>query len=122
MKNNKNTKSNKFSKPQRTGGALKLKSSDSSQKIDIATIISHSNIKTSQKLPELLAPAGSFESLRAAIAGGADAVYFGGGDFNARINAKNFTFEDIKGCAEIAHKYGVKLYQTLNIQIKFLHF
>ena len=70
-----------------------------------------------RKLPELLCPAGSAEALFAAIEGGADAVYMGGTSFNARINAKNFTYEDMKGCAELAHKYGVKLYQTLNIQI-----
>ena len=40
---------------------------------------------------ELLAPAGSFESLKAAIANGADAVYLGGGKYNARANAGNFT-------------------------------
>ena len=70
-----------------------------------------------RKLPELLCPAGSKEALFAAIEGGADAVYMGGTSFNARINAKNFTFEDMKNCADVAHKYGVKLYQTLNIQI-----
>ena len=70
-----------------------------------------------KKLPELLAPAGSREALLAAIEGGADAVYMGGTSFNARINAKNFSFDDIKECAALAHKYGVRLYQTLNIQI-----
>ena len=70
-----------------------------------------------KKLPELLCPAGSREALFAAIEGGADAVYMGGTSFNARINAKNFTYDDMKECAEVAHKYGVKLYQTLNIQI-----
>ncbi len=70
-----------------------------------------------KKLPELLCPAGGAEALFAAIEGGADAVYMGGTSFNARINAKNFSFDDIKECATVAHKYGVKLYQTLNIQI-----
>ena len=70
-----------------------------------------------RKLPELLCPAGSREALFAGIEGGADAVYMGGTSFNARINAKNFDFNDMRECAEIAHKYGVKLYQTLNIQI-----
>lgn len=69
------------------------------------------------KLPELLCPAGSVEALYAAIDGGADAVYMGGTSFNARINAKNFTFEDMRECADLCHKYGAKLYQTLNIQI-----
>ena len=68
-------------------------------------------------LPELLCPAGSVDALHAAIDGGADAVYMGGTSFNARINAKNFTFEDMSECADLCHKYGAKLYQTLNIQI-----
>ena len=42
---------------------------------------------------ELLAPAGSMESLRAAVQNGADAVYLGVGEFNARQSAKNFTLE-----------------------------
>ena len=42
------------------------------------------------KLPELLAPAGSFEALVAAVEAGVDAVYFGGGAFHARAMAKNF--------------------------------
>ena len=45
---------------------------------------------------ELLAPAGSFEALRAAVQNGADAVYLGYGDFNARRNAKNFTEEEFR--------------------------
>ena len=45
--------------------------------------------------PELLAPAGGSEALRAAVQCGADAVYLGLGDFNARRNAKNFTDEDL---------------------------
>ena len=68
-------------------------------------------------LPELLCPAGSVDALHAAIDGGADAVYMGGTSFNARINAKNFTFEDMRECADLSHKYGAKLYQTLNIQV-----
>ena len=43
---------------------------------------------------ELLAPAGSMESITAAVQNGADAVYFGYGDFNARRNAKNFSAEE----------------------------
>ena len=44
--------------------------------------------------PELLAPAGSPEALRAAVQNGADAVYLGWGDFNARRSAKNFSDEE----------------------------
>ena len=43
---------------------------------------------------EVMSPAGSFEALTAAVRAGADAVYFGAGEFNARRNAKNFTEED----------------------------
>ncbi len=70
-----------------------------------------------RKLPELLSPAGSFEALRAAIDGGADAVYMGGASFNARINAKNFSEEDMREAISLAHAYGVKLYQTVNTMI-----
>ena len=44
---------------------------------------------------ELLSPAGSMESLRAAVQNGANAVYLGYGQFNARRNAKNFTMEEL---------------------------
>ena len=113
MKNNKFSKANKHSKPQRTGGALNLKK-EITEKTDIATIIARTGKKTEKKLPELLAPAGSFDALKAAIAGGADAVYFGGGDFNARINAKNFTNDELKQAIDILHSCGRKAYITLN--------
>ncbi len=48
----------------------------------------------SQRKPEILAPAGSVESLRGAIAAGADAVYIGGRDYSLRANAKNFSNEE----------------------------
>ena len=66
------------------------------------------------KLPELLAPAGSFEALTAAISGGADAIYIGGKSFGARAYAKNFDIEEIKRAAELCHIHGVKLYATVN--------
>ena len=66
------------------------------------------------KLPELLAPAGSFEALRAAISAGADAVYIGGRSFGARAYAKNFDIEEIKRATELCHIHGVKLYVTVN--------
>ena len=46
-------------------------------------------------LPELLSPAGSPEAFEAAIDGGADAIYVGGASFNARINAQNFSEQDL---------------------------
>jgi len=67
-----------------------------------------------KKLPELLCPAGSPEALDAAIEGGADAVYFGGASFNARMNAKNFGGDALRSAVLRAHTFGVKTYLTLN--------
>ena len=105
--------SHSFSKPTRDGGALNLQIG-ASEKIDISKIIKPSAKKANNRLPELLAPAGSLEALKAAIAGGADAVYFGGGDFNARINAKNFSNEELKEAIDLLHSCGRKAYITLN--------
>ena len=69
------------------------------------------------KLPELLSPAGSLEAFEAAIDGGADAIYVGGASFNARANAKNFSEEEMREAVKMAHLYGVKVYQTINIMI-----
>ncbi len=63
--------------------------------------------------PELLAPAGSYEALLAAIEAKADAVYLGG-EFNARAFARNFDREKIKEAISLCHTYGVKVYVTLN--------
>ncbi len=68
-------------------------------------------------LPELLAPAGSPESFEAAIKAGADAVYFGATMFNARMNAHNFTRENIKYYVDLAHDAGVRTNVTLNTAI-----
>ncbi len=64
--------------------------------------------------PEILAPAGSMEALRAAVECGADAVYLGAGHFNARRNAKNFTEETLREAVEYCHVRGVKVHLTLN--------
>jgi U32 family peptidase len=64
---------------------------------------------------ELLAPAGNFESLMAAINAGADSVYLGIGEINMRASATtNFQLSDLKSIAKIAHKNMVKVYVTLN--------
>jgi putative protease len=63
---------------------------------------------------ELLAPAGSWLALAAAIENGADAVYLGGPAFNARHSAENFTVDMIKKAVEYAHLRDVKLYVTVN--------
>lgn len=70
------------------------------------------------KIPELLAPAGGMEQLKAAVENGADAVYMGGKLFNARINAANFTDEEIREAVTYAHLRGAKLYVTMNTLIK----
>ena len=72
----------------------------------------------SRSLPELLCPAGSPDALRAAIDGGADAVYLGGGSFHARMNADNFdTQEALTDAVSLAHFWGVKVYVTLNTMV-----
>jgi putative protease len=68
--------------------------------------------------PELLAPAGSWEALRAAVQNGADAIYMGGTKFNARRLADNFDDEALRKAIEYAHLYGVRIYITVNILIK----
>ena len=65
-------------------------------------------------MTELLAPAGSFDALRAAIANGANAVYLGGKSFSARAFADNFTLEELSEAVALAHFHGVKVYVTAN--------
>lgn len=64
---------------------------------------------------EVLAPAGSPESLEAAVRAGADAVYLGGSSFSARASAKNFSNEQLRQAVEFCHGRGVKVYLTVNI-------
>lgn len=66
-------------------------------------------------IPELLAPAGTFEKLVTAIHYGADAVYLGGPQFSLRARAGNFTPEAMAEAINYAHARGVKVYVTLNI-------
>ncbi len=68
--------------------------------------------------PEVLAPVGDEEALLAAIRGGADAVYLGVGEFNARQGAKNFTLDNLDAAVKLAHSHGVLVYLALNIPIK----
>src|SRR5258708_36100000 len=64
--------------------------------------------------PELLAPAGDWECVRAAVENGADAIYFGLERFNARMRAKNFTQADLPALMEFLHRRGVRGYVTFN--------
>lgn len=71
------------------------------------------------KKVELLAPAGSLESLYAAVQSGANAVYIGGDRFSARAYASNFDNNSIKKAVNYCHLYGVKVYVTVNILLKY---
>ena len=64
---------------------------------------------------ELLSPAGSMDSLRAAVQNGANAVYLGYGEFNARRNAKNFSVDELQEAISYCHVRGVQVHMTLNI-------
>lgn len=68
--------------------------------------------------PEILAPAGNFESLRAAVAGGADAVYLGSSAFSARAKAENFDSGALAEAVKYCHLFGVKVYLAVNTLIK----
>ena len=64
--------------------------------------------------PELLAPAGNWECVRAAVANGADAVYFGLPRFNARMRADNFSEAELPEVVQFCHKHGVKAFVAFN--------
>ena len=66
---------------------------------------------------ELLAPAGDWDALRAAVANGADAVYFGLDHFNARHRAKNFSLEELPKVMDFLHAHNVKGFVTFNTLI-----
>ena len=68
-------------------------------------------------LPELLAPAGCWDSLKAAVANGADAVYFGVEQFNARLRAENFRTDDLPEVMHWLHSRGVKGFLAVNVLI-----
>ncbi len=64
--------------------------------------------------PELLAPAGGWDCVRAAVANGADAVYFGLPKFNARLRADNFSEAELPEVVAFCHRHGVKTYVAFN--------
>lgn len=66
------------------------------------------------QLPEILAPAGNFEQLYAAVRCGANAVYMGSNNFNARRGAGNFDHEQLNKAVQYCHAAGVKCYLALN--------
>ncbi|MEG0108401.1 MAG: U32 family peptidase, partial [Lachnospiraceae bacterium] len=71
-----------------------------------------------KKKIEVLAPAGSYESLVAAITAGADAVYVGGNKFGARAFANNLTQEQLLEAIDYVHLHGRHIYLTVNTLLK----
>jgi putative protease len=67
--------------------------------------------------PELLSPAGNWDCARAAVAAGADAIYFGLSAFNARLRADNFTDADLPELMDFLHRHGVRGFVTMNTLI-----
>ncbi len=70
------------------------------------------------RAPELLAPAGSVDAVRAAVANGADAVYLGASRFNARDEGAQLSLDELEAACQIAHDGGVRVYMTLNTLVK----
>ncbi|HUB25543.1 MAG TPA: peptidase U32 family protein, partial [Tepidisphaeraceae bacterium] len=68
-------------------------------------------------LPELLSPAGDWEAMRAAVVNGADAVYFGLSNFNARFRAANFSLEELPNVMQFLHAHNVRGYVAFNTLI-----
>src|SRR5215217_5307231 len=69
-------------------------------------------------VPELLAPAGSLDAVRAAVANGADAVYLGASRFNARDEGAQLTLDELELACRIAHERKVRVYLAFNILVK----
>ncbi len=72
---------------------------------------------TDRPLPELLAPAGNWDCAKAAVACGANAIYFGLPQFNARLRADNFSNEDLPELMSYLHQHGVRGFVTMNTLI-----
>jgi putative protease len=71
-----------------------------------------------RRVPELLAPAGTLDAVRAAVANGANAVYLGASRFNARDEGAQLTLDELAEACAIAHARGVRVYLTFNVLIK----
>jgi U32 family peptidase len=72
----------------------------------------------SRRVPELLAPAGSLDAVRAAVANGADAVYLGAARFNARDEGAQLSLDELAEACRVAHERQRRIYLTLNVLIK----
>src|SRR5512138_3037161 len=77
-----------------------------------------STLMADRHIPELLAPAGSLDAVRAAVANGADAVYLGTSRFNARDEGAQLTLDELEEACRIAHARQRRIYLTLNILTK----
>src|SRR5688500_4811041 len=75
-------------------------------------------MRSRRNTPELLAPAGSLDAVRAAVANGADAVYLGAERFNARDEGAQLTLDDLQRACALAASRGVRIYLTLNTLVK----
>ena len=75
------------------------------------------NVSEIDRTPELLSPAGNWDCARAAVAAGADAIYFGLPKFNARLRADNFIEADLEELMDYLHRHGVKGFVTMNTLI-----
>jgi len=71
-----------------------------------------------RSVPELLAPAGSLDAVRAALGNGADAVYLGVEKFNARDEGAQLSLDDLEQSCRLAHAHGARIYLTFNILFK----
>lgn len=77
----------------------------------------HRSPEAGKASPEILAPAGNWDCVRAAVANGANAVYFGLDQFNARMRANNFTRDDLSALVPFLHEHRVRAYVTMNVLI-----
>jgi putative protease len=93
-------------------------SGDTNMEIETKNITAIKNILQQNKKMEIVAPAGGWDSLTAAINGGADAVYLGYRRFSARAFAENFDLAQLKKAVSCAHANGVKVYLAVNTLIK----
>ena len=71
-----------------------------------------------QPIPELLAPAGSLDAVRAALGNGADAIYLGAEKWNARDDGAQLSMDDLEQSCRLAHAHGARVYLTFNILFK----
>ena len=93
-------------------------SGDTNMEIETKNITAAKNILQQNKKMEIVAPAGGWDCLTAAINGGADGVYLGYRRFSARASAENFDLAQLKKAVACAHANGVKVYLAVNTLIK----